>query len=934
MPADALKRARLLCSGVLLLATILHWSAASRLPHGLTATYYEDPSFSWAEVTRVERVASLSANDALVRLDNPFKVFWDGYIYLDAPQAISFRIPPSLNARLVIDNQEIFNTATQPDTRGETARLPMSIGLHRIAFELIQPTASPSFFVAGLEWDTWIGPRHIPPPYLYPTEPHPDRASEELRRMRTRNTSKWLGLLAAVGLAAIYAGSLRTTLLRRDTFRMTLIVGLALALRLIYLHDLVTQKPNFDTLPDGSDHRTYEADARDLVRGLWPPDTDFYRQPGFVWILGHYHLLLGPGLRTYQIIQLSSGALASIAVYAIGRHIFGSATGWIAALLWATFPLGIFYDAQLVTHGFESQLIPWITWIWIRALKPGSNQASIWAPPALLGLLLGIASVVRPAMLALIPIAVLTLTWTYSNRSHPRPLRGVLLLAIATLPILPVTLHNYEHTGRFQAISANGPVTLYLGNNRDSAGIGQQSLAFRTTHERVNRGEVSYIGQTITDIREAPQRWLGLMARKTALYWGALEIPNNVDFQAEATAISPLIRLLPMRFGPTVALAFAGLSLAARHPRTYKPGLWLLCIILLMLFTTTVIFHVVSRFRTPTYALLILPAAFVLVETGQRIARQELAATARAATHLAAGIMLVLLMPWFAEHSLAPPTLVTLPTDTAKIDKQFARSVTLLGHRSLPAVEPGEPLTITLYWTSTSKLHRDYYGSVQLFSIDGHKLTQTDQPMGTGSFPQYPSTAWSPGEIISDQYLIVPPSGTDAPMGLQLLIAAYDRETGERIGEATVGPLSLTYTQPLFLPDDVTPVQASIGPAWLAAYQATEQDDSLSITLYWESRQASTVDGVVFLHLFDTSGNFIAGYDDPPLSGRYPMSAWQPGEGISDTHLLQLRGLPSGEYTVYAGIYDPATGTRFPITDKAGSHVPDGTLQLIMAHSH
>ena len=96
---------------------------------------------------------------------------------------------------------------------------------------------------------------------------------------------------------------------------------------------------------------------------------------------------------------------------------------------------------------------------------------------------------------------------------------------------MPVTYHNYQHSGQLQLFSANGPVTLYLGNNRDSAGIGQYSPAFLATHELVNRGQTTFFKQTTNDILENPQRWFGLMTRKTALYWGNLEIPNNVPSQ-------------------------------------------------------------------------------------------------------------------------------------------------------------------------------------------------------------------------------------------------------------------------------------------------------------------------------------------------------------------------------------------------------------------
>ena len=66
------------------------------------------------------------------------------------------------------------------------------------------------------------------------------------------------------------------------------------------------------------------------------------------------------------------------------------------------------------------------------------------------------------------------------------------------------------------------------------------------------------------------------MTRKTALYWGNLEIPNNVDFYAEGTSISLLLQYLPIRFGALVVLAFTGIQLSVTKTNMYRPGKWLI----------------------------------------------------------------------------------------------------------------------------------------------------------------------------------------------------------------------------------------------------------------------------------------------------------------------------------------------------------------------
>ncbi|MDP6792635.1 MAG: glycosyltransferase family 39 protein, partial [Anaerolineales bacterium] len=498
----------------------------------------------------------VSSNDKIISRDNPFSIHWEGYLWLGKTRSTAFTIPRGIRTRLLIDDNLVFHsngyTLAQPVTFIHT----LSPGPHSLRFELAQSDSNIGFFSAGLEWDTLFGQRLIPPHYLYPFKPDNATAQNELSRAHVRTTALLMALLGTLGLLAVSFMTRQHLLNKRQFWGLLFVATFALALRLIYLNDLVTNIPNFEALPIGSDHRTYEHAARNFVRGLWPPHNEFYRQPGFSWLLGNVHALFGPSIRPFQIMQLTTGALASMTIYAIGKRIFNPTTGWVAALLWATFPLAIFYDAQLVTHALEAQIIIWLMWLWLCAVKrPHTGQLIA------LGLLSGAAAVIRPAFLVLIPLAAISVSITSLPTWHQAVSRGLVFLAVAALPILPVTLHNYAHSGRFQLISSNGPVTLYLGNNRDAAGIGQYSQSFRATHERVNRGETTYVKATIADIQSAPRRWLGLMTRKTALYFGNIEIPNNVDFITEGTAISPLLAKTPLRFGIIVALGLTGMTL-------------------------------------------------------------------------------------------------------------------------------------------------------------------------------------------------------------------------------------------------------------------------------------------------------------------------------------------------------------------------------------
>ena len=274
MPKHARTWAVTLCSGILLVAIVIRWSVGARVPHGLNATYFEDPSFSWSHTSRVERVAMLSANDNLINLHHPFRVRWDSHIYVNATGPITFIVPTRLDASLIIDNSIWFDTDLTPGIKGTKLTRSLGQGLHSLTFELVRTETGPQFFSEGLEWLTPMGPRAVSPDYLYPTRPDPTEANDEARRTKTRSATTWIATFAVLALFTTLLPRRIPAFRCRETLMMGAIVGLALGLRLVYLQDLVTQVPYFDTLPDGSDHRVYEANARNFVRGVWPPPMD------------------------------------------------------------------------------------------------------------------------------------------------------------------------------------------------------------------------------------------------------------------------------------------------------------------------------------------------------------------------------------------------------------------------------------------------------------------------------------------------------------------------------------------------------------------------------------------------------------------------------------------------------------------------------------
>ncbi len=89
---------------------------------------------------------------------------------------------------------------------------------------------------------------------------------------------------------------------------------------------------------------------------------------------------------------------------------------------------------------------------------------------------------------------------------------------------------------------------------------------------------------------------------------------------------------------------------------------------------------------------------------------------------------------------------------------------------------------------------------------------------------------------------------------------------------------------------------------------------TLTLDLAWSLLAESPFDAVVFMHLYDEAGVLIeaAQRDQRVGDGTLPPANWLPRRLYRERHTLQLPpDLPSGNYRVAVGLYDPRSLTRY-----------------------
>lgn len=104
--------------------------------------------------------------------------------------------------------------------------------------------------------------------------------------------------------------------------------------------------------------------------------------------------------------------------------------------------------------------------------------------------------------------------------------------------------------------------------------------------------------------------------------------------------------------------------------------------------------------------------------------------------------------------------------------------------------------------------------------------------------------------------------------------------------------------------------------------------ETLGLRTFWQIDQPFDKDYFIFIHVLNADGATVAQRDAPPWQGRFPTSSWRPGGIVVDFDDVPLpAGLPPGEYTLVAGMFDPATGAHPPLR-VAGQLDPSDAIQL------
>jgi tetratricopeptide (TPR) repeat protein len=400
------------------------------------------------------------------------------------------------------------------------------------------------------------------------------------------------------------------------------VFGLALVLRLaagVQLADApLFRSPQLDSLE-------YLAWAQQIAAGPFPWPVPPPHGLGYPVFLSLLLGLFQGSLDTVRLAQGFLGAVTCLLTALVASRAFGRRAGIAAGLVLAIQGPLIYTDVSLLGEGLLLFLMTGALAVFF-AVRPPLLRASCT------GLLLGLAVLVRPTILVLLPVLALGFLLEKKAERPPALVAAGLLVAASLLVVGPVVWKISRVNGAFVPVQGYGGLNFYIGNSPAGEGLPGKRLgrgwellvneALRAGHRTPADQDRYYLHKTRGEIAARPGAFLGLLASKAAWLTQAEEVRDTHSY-AFFQSRSWLLRLLP-GFGFLVALAVAG-GIAAARAGTPQP---VLMASLLVLAAITVLLVVGSRYRLPLVPLLAVYAglgAIRLVDAARARHRRDLA---------------------------------------------------------------------------------------------------------------------------------------------------------------------------------------------------------------------------------------------------------------------------------------------------------------------
>lgn len=389
-----------------------------------------------------------------------------------------------------------------------------------------------------------------------------------------------------------------------------------------------------DAIPDASLYHNW---AVNVVNGGGVAGA-YYIGPAYAYFLAFVYKIFGVHLYAVLLVQIVLGAVTAALVYVLTRRLYSRVAAAVAGGIWVFYLPAIFFDTQILPASLMLFLVTASLWLLAVALDLGRRWILTGAAA---GVLFGAAALARPNLLLFVPALAL---WPLVRRVPVG--RAVAVFALPVVLVAgAVTIRNKVAADEWVAISSQGGVNFFIGNNREAPGSFMPPRGTIGRPEALNEVQTralaeAALGRPLT-AAEASRWWFArglkyvarnagdaalLYGRKISLLTNNYEVTLNADFGFRRN-FSAFHRVPIPYYGLLFALGAVGLALGWRgEPR----GRRALAIFFLATALSVVLFFVVDWYRLPLVPVLAVGAGWAVARIREDVRRRRWAAAALA----------------------------------------------------------------------------------------------------------------------------------------------------------------------------------------------------------------------------------------------------------------------------------------------------------------
>jgi hypothetical protein len=301
-------------------------------------------------------------------------------------------------------------------------------------------------------------------------------------------------------------------------------------------------------IPPVADGTYYHVLATRIAAGLgytwqWPDGVTTYAAHypvGYPAAVAIMYRLFGPRPVAAMVLNAFVGALGAAAVHRLAARATSRRGAAIGGLLVAVHPGLVAYTPALMSEGVAAALVACAAWAAARARDAFEREGSGWASVAIVGGVVGLATLVRPQVLVLAPILAAIAAAGARRRRRWRPIVAAALLAFATAvaTCLPWTLRNCAKMNRCALVSVNVGWNLLIGADPASTGAWSPIVVPESCREVFDEAakDACFEREARQVIARHPLEWLALVPRKLAATFDYCGAPGWYLHESNAAA--------------------------------------------------------------------------------------------------------------------------------------------------------------------------------------------------------------------------------------------------------------------------------------------------------------------------------------------------------------------------------------------------------------